>query len=179
MNMSAIRRTFLLSAMSLVLGTGLVTHAVAGEQLDTIKKNGTLNVGLEGTYPPFSFVGEDGKLTGFEVEFSEALAKELGIVAIPVDAADEPGTSAEFVALLEKEGPIMVVLSAPQIHAVVIYKMETDGTDGGTTVWFHDPYDPPQLESPKGFDAFMSDVDQAYVEGVPSVFLHPGGRKAP
>ncbi|MDE1197559.1 MAG: cystine ABC transporter substrate-binding protein [Pseudomonas sp.] len=79
MNMSAIRRTFLLSAFSLVLGTGLVTQAVAGEQLDTIKKNGTLNVGLEGTYPPFSFVGADGKLTGFEVELSEALAKELGV----------------------------------------------------------------------------------------------------
>jgi cystine transport system substrate-binding protein len=79
MNMSAIRRTFLLSALGLVLGSGLVTQAVAGEQLATIKKNGTLNVGLEGTYPPFSFVGEDGKLTGFEVEFSEALAKELGV----------------------------------------------------------------------------------------------------
>jgi cystine transport system substrate-binding protein len=79
MNISAIRRTFLLSALGLVLGTGLVTQAVAGEQLATIKKNGTLNVGLEGTYPPFSFVGEDGKLTGFEVEFSEALAKELGV----------------------------------------------------------------------------------------------------
>ncbi|MFJ3485639.1 cystine ABC transporter substrate-binding protein [Pseudomonas sp. NPDC090202] len=79
MNMSAIRRTFLLSAFSLVLGTGLATQAVAGEQLATIQKNGTLNVGLEGTYPPFSFVGEDGKLTGFEVEFSEALAKELGV----------------------------------------------------------------------------------------------------
>jgi cystine transport system substrate-binding protein len=79
MNMSAIRRTFLLSAFSLVLGTGLVTQAVAGDQLATIKKNGTLNVGLEGTYPPFSFVGEDGKLIGFEVEFSEALAKELGV----------------------------------------------------------------------------------------------------
>ena len=79
MNMSAIRRTFLLSAFSLALGTGLMTHAVAGEQLATIQKNGTLNVGLEGTYPPFSFVGEDNKLTGFEVEFSEALAKELGV----------------------------------------------------------------------------------------------------
>ena len=79
MNMSAIRRTFLLSALSLVLGTGMVSQAVAGDQLATIKKNGTLNVGLEGTYPPFSFVGEDNKLTGFEVEFSEALAKELGV----------------------------------------------------------------------------------------------------
>jgi cystine transport system substrate-binding protein len=79
MNMSAIRRTFLLSAFSLVLGTGLVSQAMAGDQLATIKKNGTLSVGLEGTYPPFSFVGDDGKLTGFEVELSEALAKELGV----------------------------------------------------------------------------------------------------
>lgn len=79
MNLSAIRRTLLVSAMGLMLGSSLMTQAVAGEQLDTIKKNGTLNVGLEGTYPPFSFVGEDGKLAGFEVELSEALAKELGV----------------------------------------------------------------------------------------------------
>ncbi|HEY0289285.1 MAG TPA: cystine ABC transporter substrate-binding protein [Pseudomonas sp.] len=79
MNMSALRRTFLLSAFSLVLGTGLVGQAIAGDQLDTIKKNGTLKVGLEGTYPPFSFVDKDGKLTGFEVDFSEALGKELGV----------------------------------------------------------------------------------------------------
>lgn len=37
-----------------------------------------INVGLEGTYPPFSFQDENGKLTGFEVELSELLAKELG-----------------------------------------------------------------------------------------------------
>jgi cystine transport system substrate-binding protein len=79
MNMSAIRRTFLLSAFSLVLGTGLISQAMAGDQLDTIKKNGTLKVGLEGTYPPFSFVDENGKLAGFEVDFSEALGKELGV----------------------------------------------------------------------------------------------------
>jgi ABC-type amino acid transport substrate-binding protein len=40
-----------------------------------------INVGLEGTYPPFSFVDADGKLTGFEVEFSEALARRLGVKA--------------------------------------------------------------------------------------------------
>lgn len=79
MNLSVIRRTLLVSAMGLMLGSSLMTQAVAGEQLNTIKKNGTLNVGLEGTYPPFSFVDKDGKLTGFEVELSEALAKELGV----------------------------------------------------------------------------------------------------
>ncbi|QXG33237.1 cystine ABC transporter substrate-binding protein [Pseudomonas viridiflava] len=81
MNISAIRRTFLFSALSLMLGTGIAGHAMAGEQLQKIKDSGTLNVGLEGTYPPFSFVDENGKLTGFEVELSEALAKELGVKA--------------------------------------------------------------------------------------------------
>jgi cystine transport system substrate-binding protein len=81
MNIAAIRRTFLLSTLSLVLGSSLIGQAVAGDQLQKIKSSGTINVGLEGTYPPFSFVGEDGKLAGFEVEFSEALAKELGVTA--------------------------------------------------------------------------------------------------
>lgn len=79
MNLSAIRRTLLVSAMGLMLGSTLVTQAVAGDQLATIKKNGILNVGLEGTYPPFSFVDKDGNLSGFEVELSEDLAKELGV----------------------------------------------------------------------------------------------------
>ncbi|MBD8495957.1 cystine ABC transporter substrate-binding protein [Pseudomonas syringae] len=81
MNISAIRRTVLFSALSLALGTGLAGQALAGEQLQKIKDSGTLNVGLEGTYPPFSFVDENGKLTGFEVELAEALAKELGVKA--------------------------------------------------------------------------------------------------
>ncbi|MEQ4310990.1 cystine ABC transporter substrate-binding protein [Pseudomonas syringae] len=81
MNISAIRRTFLFSAMGLMLSAGIAGQAMAGEQLQKIKDSGTLNVGLEGTYPPFSFVDESGKLTGFEVEFSEALAKELGVKA--------------------------------------------------------------------------------------------------
>lgn len=81
MNISAIRRTFLLSTLSLVLGSALMGQAVAGDQLQKIKDSGTINVGLEGTYPPFSFVDEGGKLAGFEVEFSDALAKQLGVKA--------------------------------------------------------------------------------------------------
>lgn len=81
MNFSAFRRTLLVGSLGLALGAGLLGHAVAGEQLDAIKKAGVINIGLEGTYPPFSFVDSDGKLSGFEVELSEALAKELGVKA--------------------------------------------------------------------------------------------------
>ncbi|PBJ08405.1 MULTISPECIES: cystine ABC transporter substrate-binding protein [unclassified Pseudomonas] len=79
MNFSALRRNLLVGSLGLALSAGLIGQAVAGEQLQKIKDAGVINVGLEGTYPPFSFVDADGKLTGFEVEFSEALAKELGV----------------------------------------------------------------------------------------------------
>ncbi|MHC8303663.1 cystine ABC transporter substrate-binding protein [Pseudomonas sp. PB3P13] len=79
MNFSALRRNLLVGSLGLALSAGLWGQAIAGEQLQKIKDAGVINVGLEGTYPPFSFVDADGKLSGFEVEFSEALAKELGV----------------------------------------------------------------------------------------------------
>ncbi len=79
MTISVFRRTLLVGTLGLALGAGLMGQAVAGEQLDSIKKAGEIKIGLEGTYPPFSFVDEGGKLSGFEVELSEALAKELGV----------------------------------------------------------------------------------------------------
>src|SRR6218665_561134 len=82
MNFSAFRRTFILGSLGLVLGASAIGNSYAAEDLlQTIKQRGTLQVGLEGTYPPFNYQGESGKLTGFEVEFSEALAKELGVKA--------------------------------------------------------------------------------------------------
>ncbi|NUT74995.1 cystine ABC transporter substrate-binding protein [Pseudomonas sp. C1C7] len=81
MNFSALRRNLLVGSLGLALSAGLIGNAVAGEQLQQIKEKGVINIGLEGTYPPFSFVDADGKLSGFEVELSEALAKELGVKA--------------------------------------------------------------------------------------------------
>jgi cystine transport system substrate-binding protein len=49
--------------------------------LERIRRTRTLKVGLEGTYPPFSFQAAGGALTGFDVEFARALAKHLGAEA--------------------------------------------------------------------------------------------------
>ena len=81
MTISVFGKQLLGAGIGLLLGAGLLGQAVAGEQLKTIKDKGVINVGLEGTYPPFSFVDADGKLSGFEVELSEALAKALGVKA--------------------------------------------------------------------------------------------------
>lgn len=75
------RRRFLLGTLSLLLGASLFTPVFAADLLDEVKANGTLKVGLEGTYPPFNYQDESGQLTGFEVGFANALAKELGVKA--------------------------------------------------------------------------------------------------
>jgi len=81
MGVSVFRRHLLMGMMAVTLTSGMVSTTYAADQLDQVKQRGTLVVGLEGTYPPFSFQGEDGKLTGFEVEFAEALAQHLGVKA--------------------------------------------------------------------------------------------------
>lgn len=82
MKFATLRRQFLIGTLGLALGASFIGNsAVAGELLQQIKDKGSVKVGLEGTYPPFNFQDESGKLTGFEVEFAEALAKELGVKA--------------------------------------------------------------------------------------------------
>lgn len=49
--------------------------------LANIKDEGKLQVGTEGTYPPFSFHDEKGDLTGFDVEIAREVAKRLGVEA--------------------------------------------------------------------------------------------------
>lgn len=51
-----------------------------GTSLASIKKDGVITVGTEGTYKPFTFhEGGSGDLTGYDVEVMEAVADELGV----------------------------------------------------------------------------------------------------
>lgn len=77
-----LRRHLGLASLAATLLVGISGQSVAADDLlQTIEKRGVIQVGIEGTYPPFNFQDENGKLTGFEVEFGEALAKELGVKA--------------------------------------------------------------------------------------------------
>ncbi|HWR62453.1 MAG TPA: amino acid ABC transporter substrate-binding protein [Clostridia bacterium] len=48
---------------------------------EQIKADGKIRFGTEGTYAPFTFHDKDGKLTGFDVEIAEEIAKRLGVKA--------------------------------------------------------------------------------------------------
>lgn len=83
MKLAHLGRQALMSVMAVALVAGMSVKSFADEGLlNKVKERGTLLVGLEGTYPPFSFQGDDGKLTGFEVEFAQQLAKHLSLIHI-------------------------------------------------------------------------------------------------
>ena len=50
-----------------------------GSLIERINNKGTITVGTEGTYAPFSYHDKDGKLTGYDVEVTRAVADKLGI----------------------------------------------------------------------------------------------------
>jgi L-cystine transport system substrate-binding protein len=52
-----------------------------GANLDAIKAAGVFRIGTEGTYAPFTYHDESGKLVGFDVEIGEEVAKRLGMKA--------------------------------------------------------------------------------------------------
>ncbi|NIK69955.1 cystine transport system substrate-binding protein [Paenibacillus sp. BK720] len=49
--------------------------------LASIKSAGEITIGTEGTYAPFTFHDKSGKLTGFDVEIAEEIAKRIGVKA--------------------------------------------------------------------------------------------------
>lgn len=57
--------------------TGAAAHAA--DLLDTVKQAGVLKVGLEGTYPPFGYRGNNNQLEGFDVDVAKAVAARLGV----------------------------------------------------------------------------------------------------
>lgn len=57
------------------------TTQASDNLLAKIKKDGKIKIGTEGTYAPFTFHDKDGKLTGFDVEIAEEVAKRLGVKA--------------------------------------------------------------------------------------------------
>jgi len=57
---------------------GLLTTGVQARTLEQVKADGKIIVATEGAYAPFNYYQGD-KLTGFEVDLAEAIAKNAGI----------------------------------------------------------------------------------------------------
>jgi cystine transport system substrate-binding protein len=61
---------------------GLDTSDTAAGLLEEIQEKGVLTVGIEGTYPPYTYHDESSdELTGYDVEIARAIAEKLGVEA--------------------------------------------------------------------------------------------------
>lgn len=55
------------------------TSATESDLLNRINNGGTINVGTEGPYPPYTYHDEQDNLTGYDVEVTRAVADKLGV----------------------------------------------------------------------------------------------------
>lgn len=82
--MKKLLSTIALSAVLLAACGSEENQNVASEEknkLEEIQEEGKIQIGLEGTFPPFSYHDETGALTGFEYEIADQIAKDLGVEA--------------------------------------------------------------------------------------------------
>lgn len=49
------------------------------EALDHVQKSGVLRIPNNSSWPPYSFIGADGKITGFDIEVAAEVARRLGV----------------------------------------------------------------------------------------------------
>ena len=59
--------------------TMAVSAKGSDDLLETIQKRGTIIVGLEGDWAPWSYVDENDELTGYDAEVAKAIADKLGV----------------------------------------------------------------------------------------------------
>ncbi|MGN6551681.1 MAG: amino acid ABC transporter substrate-binding protein [Pararhizobium sp.] len=68
----------LVAAVALQAALGVAANAA---DLEAVKSSGALRIGTEGTYPPFTYHDQSGKLTGFDVDIAREIAKRIGVDA--------------------------------------------------------------------------------------------------
>lgn len=60
-------------------GSADASAAAVDDSLDKIKENGEFVMGMDDSFPPMGFKGDDGELTGFDVEMAQAVAEHMGV----------------------------------------------------------------------------------------------------
>lgn len=71
-------KTIVKPLCAIVMGASVLTGCGHDASYSKIKKSGTLVVGMQANYAPFSYY-KDGKLTGYDVDVARLVAKKLGL----------------------------------------------------------------------------------------------------
>lgn len=69
------------AAFALALFSGCSTESIPMRTLDDIRTSGYINIGIYVDKPPFGYVDENGKNSGYDVMLAERIASDLGLDA--------------------------------------------------------------------------------------------------
>ncbi len=70
-----------LVVVAAVVAVVLLNNGPQKRTLDEIKKSGKMVIGMEGNWSPWTYHGDDGELTGLEVDIAKLIADGLGVKA--------------------------------------------------------------------------------------------------
>lgn len=71
----------ILSIIVLLSACGNETSSSSKNALDEVKDRGELIIGTTGDYRPFTYLDENNKLTGYDIEWANAIAEKMGVKA--------------------------------------------------------------------------------------------------
>jgi polar amino acid transport system substrate-binding protein len=166
-----------------------VTPAAADE-LTTIRRQGEISFAMSGQYPPFNFIDENNRLTGFDVEVCRALAAELGVKPKPLTIAwdgivagllagkydlicgsmaitDQRLQSIDFTAPYYRSGAQLFVGRAAPIDSVAQLQGKTVGVTLGTTYeeWVRAHLPGTEVRTYKGIPEMILEVINGRIDG--------------
>ena len=72
---------WLLAVLAVAIVFGASTGRAEDASLAKVRKAGTLLVAIDPTYPPMESDGPDGKPSGFDIDFTNELARRIGVKA--------------------------------------------------------------------------------------------------
>ena len=120
----------------------LLTTAIAAMSTFSVANAETLRIATDGTYPPFSELGGNGELTGFDIDIAMALCKQME-VECEIKQIDWDG--------------LIPALKTNKIDAIVASMNATD--ERRKSVTFSAPYytNPGVFVRPQGTDVEISE----------------------
>jgi len=75
---------FALGICIIGLLSGCTSAKTGSTTYDKIMSSGEMTYAMTGAYPPFNYIGEDGVVTGFDIDIANAIAEKMGVVAKPI-----------------------------------------------------------------------------------------------
>ncbi len=80
-------KSLLSSFIAAGVGALMMLAPAHADDLDKVKQAGELRIAMSGVFPPFSFVDNENKVVGFDVDIGDELAKRIGVKPVIVTTA--------------------------------------------------------------------------------------------